>query len=59
LNDDESVCGFHKPCLNLLYIIFAIIPNGIVGIVVVAFTTMDDVCGVTLNPLVPAVVFKV
>jgi len=45
--------------LNLLDITFAVIPDGIVGVVFITFVASNDVGCVTLDPLIPLVVLKV
>jgi hypothetical protein len=45
--------------LNLLDITFAVIPDGIVGVIFITFVASNDVGCIAFNPLVPLVVFKV
>lgn len=45
--------------MNLLDITFAVIPDGIIGVVFITFVASNDVGCVPLDPLVPLVVFEV
>jgi hypothetical protein len=60
LDDDESLSSLHEPRLDLFNVVFSVVPDGVDSIVIVALlATVNDICGITLDPLVPLVVFDV
>ena len=58
LHNDEGISRLHEPCLDLLDVGFAVVPDSVHTGLIVVFLASNEILGVSLEPFVELVVLE-